>query len=186
MTVTLDRPWLADALGLPGARAVSLLDPDGPAVLWWAGADPPGEQLAATVVALSTAAAGLVSLTDPADELGDIILTSTDAFHVLRLIGDGSGHVAHLTLRRAQANLAMARREFGLLVEGYAVRGRHAAAATAVRTPGLPRRERADPPGATEEVVTADVSADWFALINAPYVTDDYALDRILVTLRSL
>jgi hypothetical protein len=178
MTVTLDRPLLADALGFPGARAVSLLDPDGPAVLWWAGADAPGGQLAATVVALAAAAAGLVSLTEPGDELGDIILTSTDAFHVLRLIGDGSGHVAHLTLRRAHANLAMARREFGLLVEGYAGRPRHAA--------GLPRRERAEPPGTTAEVVATDVSADWFALINAPYVTDEYALDRILVTLRSL
>lgn len=177
MTVALDRPLLADALGIPGARAVSLLDPDGPTVLWWAGTDPPSHRLAATVATLAAAAAVLVSLADPADDLGDIILTSADAFHVVRLIGDGTRHVAHLRLRRADANLAMARREFGLLVDGYAGRPRHAA--------GLPRRERADPPGSAEEVV-ADLPADWFALINQPYVTDERALARILVSLRSL
>ena len=42
MTTTLDRPPLENALGIPGARSVSLLDPDGPAVLWWAGDAAPG------------------------------------------------------------------------------------------------------------------------------------------------
>jgi hypothetical protein len=121
VTVTLDRPPLPEALGIPGARSVSLLDADDATVLWSAGA---GEQKPAAVVALATAA---TALADPGDELGDVILTSTDAFHVIRLVGDGTRHVAHLTLSRATANLAMARREFGLLVAGYATRPRHAA-----------------------------------------------------------
>ena len=32
-------------------------------------------------------------------------------FHVIRLIDDGTLRVAHLALRRAEANLAMARRD---------------------------------------------------------------------------
>jgi hypothetical protein len=179
MIMTLDRPPLEDALGMPGARAVALLGPDGPTVLWWAGASAPGEQQTATVVALASAAAGLVALSEPGDELGDIILTSADAFHVIRLVEDGTFRIAHLTLRRAAANLAMARREFRLLIEGYTNRPRHAAV--------LPRRERGEPmSGVPDEDVAVDLPADWFALISEPYVTDERVLDRILVTLRSL
>jgi hypothetical protein len=50
MTTTLDRPPLENALGIPGARSVSLLDPDGPAVLWWAGAAGPRTPQALSVV----------------------------------------------------------------------------------------------------------------------------------------
>ncbi|MEV4345244.1 hypothetical protein AB0J83_12275 [Actinoplanes sp. NPDC049596] len=121
MTRTTDPPPLADALGIPGASAVSLLDPDGPRVLWWAGGGPPDEQQAATVVTLAAAAAGMVMLGETGDELGDVLLTSSDAFHVVRLVEDGTSPlVAHLTLRRAGANLAMARREFGSLIKAYA------------------------------------------------------------------
>lgn len=260
MTVTLDRlspPSLPEALGIPGARSVSLSDPDGPAVLWWAGLDEAGTRQAAAVAALATAA---IALAGPVDELGDIILTSAEAFHVIRLVGDGTDHVAHLTLDRAAANLAMARRDFRLVVAGYAARPRHAAdpepldphdapdthdvpdhydapgrqdvaraqpsnaprqpadpdeavpeqagtsqpvlvkpvppgtpvAAAAPVPPApeeapreLPRRERSEPPDATEEVT--DPPADWFAsLIQAPFANDETILDRILVTLRTL
>ncbi|WP_250002439.1 hypothetical protein [Actinoplanes sp. M2I2] len=116
-------PPLTEALGIPGAHAVSLLDPDGPKVLWWAGETAPTEQEAAAAVTLAAASAGLVLLDgNGADELGDILLTSADAFHVVRLVGLEEPLVAHLTLRRAGANLAMARREFGSIIESYAGR----------------------------------------------------------------
>ena len=139
MTVTLERSPLADALEIPGARAVALLDAaDGATVLWWAGVSSPGEQEAALAVALAVAAAGLVVLTDPADELGDVLVTSAAAFHVLRLTGDGT-QVAHLMLRRAGANLAMARQEFRALAEAHARQPRHAAgAASAPVSPVTP------------------------------------------------
>ena len=185
MTATLDRPPLESALGIPGARAVSLLDPDGPTVVWWAGPEAPSEQHVATVVALASAAAGLVLLSDSGDEFGDLILTSTDSFHVVRLVEDGTLRVAHLTLRRADANLAMARREFRELIEG------HNRPRPAVDLPTLPRRERAGPPTTTTAAAEdsqpkPEVPSDWFALINEPYSNDDSVLDRILVTLRSL
>ncbi|MCY1137606.1 hypothetical protein OWR29_06300 [Actinoplanes sp. Pm04-4] len=114
-------PPLTEALGIPGAHAVSLLDPDGPRVLWWAGETAPTEQEAAAAVTLAAASAGLVLLDGKgSDELGDILLTSADAFHVVRLVGEEAPLVAHLTLRRAGANLAMARREFGALIKSYA------------------------------------------------------------------
>jgi hypothetical protein len=203
VTVIWDRPPLPEALGIPGARAVSLLDPDGPTTVWWAGVEEPGERQAAAVVAVAAAASGLVALADIGDELGDVILTSAEMFHVIRLVADGTGHVAHLTLNRAAANLAMARREFRLVVEGYAVRPRHAASPAlpypspprpalprpspprpSLPRPSLPRRERGAPPGVADEVT--EVPADWLSLITAPYSTDERVLDRILVTLRSL
>ncbi|WP_250028911.1 hypothetical protein [Paractinoplanes maris] len=114
-------PPLTEALGIPGAHAVSLLDPDGSKVLWWAGETAPTEQEAAATVTLAAASAGLVLLGgNGADELSDILLTSADAFHVVRLVGEEAPLVAHLTLRRAGANLAMARREFGSIITSYA------------------------------------------------------------------
>jgi hypothetical protein len=181
MTAALDRPPLSSALGIPGARAVSLLDPEGPTVLWWAGQAAPSEQQIATVVALTSAAAGLVLLTEPGDELGDIILTSSDTFHVIRLVEGDTLRVAHLTLRRADANLAMARREFRELIEGRE-KPRPA------EPPTLPRRERAGipQPPPPEDTPAPTMPPDWFALINEPYSTDDGVLDRILDTLRNL
>ena len=182
MTAALDRPPLSSALGIPGARAVSLLDPQGPTVLWWAGQTAPSEQQVATVVALTSAAAGLVLLTEPDDELGDIILTSSDTFHVIRLVEGETLRVAHLTLRRADANLAMARREFRELIDG-----REPAPRRPPR-PTLPRRERADipQPPPPEDIPVPTMPPDWLALINEPYVADDGVLDRILDTLRNL
>jgi hypothetical protein len=114
-------PPLTEALGIPGAHAVSLIDPEGPRVLWWAGETAPTEQESAAAVTLAAAAAGLVLLDgNGGDELSDILLTSADAFHVLRLVGTEAPLVAHLTLRRTAANLAMARREFGTILTAYA------------------------------------------------------------------
>jgi len=207
MTVTLERSPLADALEIPGARAVALLDAaDGATVLWWAGVSSPGEQEAALAVALAVAAAGLVVLTDPADELGDVLVTSAAAFHVLRLTGDGT-QVAHLMLRRAGANLAMARQEFRALAEAHARQPRHAAAAasgsagpgsvpessvSAVPPPGaaLPRRRPNGAPVAVNKPPSADEAGatvpGWLTMLGQPYLTDESVLDRILVTLRHL
>ncbi|MCO8273541.1 hypothetical protein M1L60_23375 [Actinoplanes sp. TRM 88003] len=206
-------PPLTAALGIPGAHAVSLLDPDGPDVLWWAGETAPTEQEAAAAVTLAAAAAGLVLLKgNGADELGDILLTSADAFHVVRLVGEEAPLVAHLTLRRADANLAMARREFGSITQSYArelvrpANGSAPALTTSSLNFDLTPRDlgggtvdlSASVSGLTPE--TADLprrqrpdpsepdesSADLLDLLGRPYVTDDAILDRVLVALRSL
>lgn len=168
MTATPVRPPLENALGIPGARSVCLLDPDGPAVLWWAGDAPPSADQAAAVVTMASAAAGLVVLDGPGDEFADVILTSADTFHVVRLVEDGT-RVVHLALHRSGANLAMARHEFRQLVGGNAP--------PPPRRPELPRRAQAETPA-----VVPDLSA----LLSGPYSTDESVLDRILVTLRAL
>jgi hypothetical protein len=195
MTVTMDRPPLEEALGIPGARSVSLLDPEGPSVLWWGGAAPPGEQQIGAVVTLAAAAAGLVMLTEPGDELGDVLLTSADAFHVMRLVTDGPLRVAHLTLRRTDANLAMARREFGALIEAYARRASSVPPAAAVAqieavpapdppARSLPRRSKADPD--STEKPFGDLPPGWLDLMGQPYSADEGVLTRVLTTLRHL
>jgi len=210
MTITVERPPLEAALGIPGARSVSLLDPEGPTVLWWGGAAPPGEQQIGAVVTLAAAAAGLVMLDEPGDQLGDVLLTSADAFHVMRLVTDGPLRVAHLTLRRTDANLAMARREFGALIEAYAQQSRLTAAPVRpalvaepavdqpapapVTEPGalggdratrpLPRRARADPD--STERSFPDLPPDWLDLMGQPYSADEGVLTRVLTTLRHL
>jgi hypothetical protein len=190
---TPDRPGLAEALGIPGAHAVSLLDPEGPTVLWWAGAAPPDEQQTAAVVTLAAAAAGMV-LSAPGDELGDVLLTSTEAFHVVRLVEDTRPCVAHLTLRRAGANLAMARREFRTLVESYtrelpapalpsgpapALLPGPAHSLSPGPAPSLPRRSQSEPSA-------APTPPDWLDLLGIPYLDDDEVLDRVLVGLHHL
>jgi hypothetical protein len=183
MTVTLERPPLRAALGIPGARAVSLLGPGG-AVPWWAGAEPPDERVATAAVALATAAAGLVTASEPGDELGDVLLTSSTAFHVLRLVAVSPLRVAHLTLRRAGANLAMARHEFKSLIDTY-LKSPTDPTSLALAPPEpamdgeLPRR-RGDPAEDGPHL------PDWLTLLGQPYRTDEEALDQILVTLRHL
>jgi len=199
MTVTLDRSPLDDALGIPGARAVALLAAagGGSTVLWWAGVSSLDEQEAGAAVALAVAAAGLVVLTDPDDELGDVLVTSAAAFHVLRLVGDGA-QVAHLMLRRAGANLAMARQEFKLLTEAHGRQPRHAAAAASAPVPqpataALPRRRpngqpaaAGGPPPLTTDVDTGEPAPGWLNMLGQPYLNDESVLDRILLTLRHL
>jgi hypothetical protein len=162
---------IADALGIPGARAVSLLDPEGPDVLWWAGDGPPREQTVAAAVTLATAATGLVS------SLGDVLVTSDTSFHVIRLVTTDPPFVAHLDLRRAGANLAMARREFKALLD--ADRG----AIHDLPELPLPRRHRGELD--TDPDAEAETS-DWLTLLGQPYRTDESALDQILVALRRL
>jgi hypothetical protein len=110
---------LENAVRIPGAYGVALIAAGTPALTWWTGGNPPApaEVKAAAGVALSALALVRLNATDTLD---DILITSTTAFHVLRLVRgeDGSDQVAHLMLRRAGANLAMARREFRTLTEG--------------------------------------------------------------------
>ncbi|AGZ44751.1 hypothetical protein [Actinoplanes friuliensis] len=110
---------LENAVRIPGAYGVALIAAGTPALTWWTGGNPPApaEVKAAAGVALSALALVRLNATDTLD---DILITSTTAFHVLRLVRgeDGSDQVAHLMLRRAGANLAMARREFRALTEG--------------------------------------------------------------------
>ncbi|XVU26035.1 hypothetical protein ACQPZJ_02955 [Actinoplanes sp. CA-054009] len=175
MSGPTDPPPLADALGIPGASAVSLLDPDGPRVLWWAGGGPPDEQQAATVVTLAAAAAGMVMLGETGDELGDVLLTSRDAFHVVRLVEDDTSPlVAHLTLRRAGANLAMARREFGSLIKAYAGKADQTrkAAAPALASPPPAPAIASVPEEIAAAVLAAGVAApDVSAGVAAPDVS---------------
>lgn len=252
MTVTVERSPLDAALTIPGARAVALLHvADGATVLWRAGDRPPDEREAAMAVTLAVAAAGLVAFADPADELGDVLVASAAAFHVLRLVGDGE-QVAHLTLRRDGANLAMARQEFKLLTETYAactgpvpspaatppVSAPPAAACPVSAPPvsapsawpaaspadsgppgagfpepggpgtsgagpprpgqagaALPRRRPNGAPVAAGVPLTAappatgeadEAAPGWLTMLGQPYLTDEYVLDRILVTLRDL
>jgi hypothetical protein len=161
------RASIADALGIPGARAVSLLDPDGPEVLWWAGDGPPGERAVAAAVALAMASTDLVN------ELGDVLVTSSTTFHVIRLVTTDPPFVAHLDLRRTGANLAMARHEFKALLEA------DWGAATDLPDPPLPRRHLGELPAEED-------TSDWLSLLGQPYRTDDGVLDQILVALRRL
>jgi hypothetical protein len=197
MTVTLERSPLDDALEIPGARVVALLDAvDGGTVLWWAGASSLGEQEAAAAIALAVAAAGLVRLTDPDDDLGDVLVTSAAAFHVLRLLDDGT-RVAHLMLRRAGANLAMARHDFKLLIDAHTGRARHTAGPAPMPAPApvpaaaLPRRWPGQPGTAGQAPPDDDDDGraeppGWFTLMGQPYQNDERVLDRILVSLRHL
>ncbi|SNY61923.1 hypothetical protein [Paractinoplanes atraurantiacus] len=177
-------PGLSDALGIPGASAVSLLDPDGPRVLWWAGGGPPDEQQAATVVTLAAAAAGMVMLGETGDEFGDVLLTSSDAFHVVRLVEDDTSPlVAHLTLRRAGANLAMARREFGSLIKAYAGKADQTrkAAAPALTSPPAPAiaasEVAASAPAPTSGSVSASVPEEIAAAVLAAGVAASAEVD---------
>ncbi|GAB2612021.1 hypothetical protein Aab01nite_67590 [Paractinoplanes abujensis] len=181
-------------------------------MLWWAGETAPTDQESAAAVTLAAAAAGLVLLDgNGGDELSDILLTSADAFHVVRLVGSDLPLVAHLTLRRAGANLAMARREFGTMLAAYA---RELAPAPTDGTPALgssldltlvPRdlgggtvdlSDAIKVPDTPEGLLprrhrldqpeTDEEASDLLSLLGRPYVTDDAVLDRVLVALRAL
>jgi len=124
---------LENAVRIPGATAVALIAADGPALTWWAGGRTPTEEESAAAAGVAGSAAALVRLSE-GGTLDDVLVTSATAFHVLRLVPgeDGSEQVAHLMLRRAGANLAMARHEFRTLAEAHAraantTTGRHTA-----------------------------------------------------------
>ncbi|MBM2618220.1 hypothetical protein JIG36_21920 [Actinoplanes sp. LDG1-06] len=184
-------------------------------MLWWAGETAPTEQESAAAVTLAAAAAGLVLLDgNGGDELSDILLTSVDAFHVVRLVGSEAPLVAHLVLRRAGANLAMARREFGSILASYARElAPVSASPRALTSPTtslngtslLPRdlgggtvdlSDAIQVPDTAEGLLprrhrldqpeTDDEASDLLSLLGRPYVTDDEVLDRVLVALRAL
>ncbi|WP_157239292.1 hypothetical protein [Catenuloplanes japonicus] len=107
---------LAEALQIPGATRVALVA-EGSSVPAWSstpgGPDEPIEGTATVAVVMVQAARELLRLTAGGD-VDDVLLTSADYFHVLRLVekpGRGT-EVVHLTLQRSGANLAMARHEF--------------------------------------------------------------------------
>lgn len=181
---------LEEALRIGGALSVAVFGSDGKS--WWAGGHEPGDDDAAAAGALAGSATALIRMTDPDDELGDILVTTTTAFHVLRVLDppDGGPLVAHLTLSRATAGLAMARREFKMLTDRYA------APPPPVTTPppppatdnptgpgALPRRRPSRPADPPPDL---DVPAAWLALVGQPFVTDDQVLDRIAGTLKDL
>jgi hypothetical protein len=196
-----ERSPLEHALGIPGADAVALIAAESRSLTWWAGSREPDDDEAAAVVVLARAAQGMVGLADPEDDLGDVLVTSGAAFHVLRMVQSESGEpqVAHLTLRRGGANLAMARHEFKVLAERYVEeagappppvvvqRAVHREPVIAETASPLPRRRPANgaPAAAGLDTDTA-VSGNWFTLFGQPFTADEAVLERVLGTLRHL
>ena len=182
------------ALEIGGALSVAVFSVRDAAASWWAGGHEPDGDDAVAAGALAGAAATLVGLVDPDDELGDILLTTTSAFHVLRVLDPevGGTQVAHLTLSRGAANLALARREFKVLTDRYL-------AAPEPETPvekkaephrqngsALPRRPRNGLPAAAFQERDDLVPPGWLELVGQPYVNDETVLDRIIGTLKQL
>jgi hypothetical protein len=163
---------LENAVRIPGATAVALIAADGPALTWWAGGRTPTEEESASAAGVAESAAALVRLSE-GGKLDDVLVTSATAFHVLRLVPgeDGSELVAHLMLRRAGANLAMARHEFRILAEAHAREANKAAG-----------RHTADPEPApqlpavlTPSVLTPPPSSEWPPLTPQPEPEPDPA-----------
>lgn len=183
------------ALDIGGALSVAVFSIRDAAASWWAGGHEPDGDDAIAAGALAGAAATLVRLTDPDDEMGDILLTTTTAFHVLRVLDpeDGGTQVAHLTLSRGAANLALARREFKVLTDRYLAEPEppEPEPAPVTKTPAqngsaLPRRRRNGIPAAAFKERDDVVPPGWLELVGQPYVNDDSALDRIIGTLKQL
>jgi len=186
---------LALALRIPGAHSVALISVGARTPIWWAGADDPRAS-APEVAALAEAASDLLRTTS-GSAVDDLLLTSADHFHVLRLIA-GPGHdseVAHLTLRRTAANLGLARREFGALVSSYRSGGQPPVPDPApardprptAAPPPLPRRQAAWVPPAAPP--------SWFGPLGPggapgplghPYTDDTPTLDRIIDALNQI
>ncbi|GLZ01942.1 hypothetical protein [Actinoplanes sp. NBRC 103695] len=193
------------ALDIGGALSVAVFSIRDAAASWWAGGHEPDGDDAIAAGALAGAAATLVRLTDPDDEMGDILLTTTTAFHVLRVLDpeDGGTQVAHLTLSRGAANLALARREFKVLTDRYLAepeppepepapverapaQNGSAQNSSAQNGSALPRRRRNGIPAAAFKERDDVVPPGWLELVGQPYVSDDSALDRIIGTLKQL
>jgi hypothetical protein len=181
------------ALEIGGALSVAVFSIRDAAASWWAGGHEPDGDDAVAAGALAGAAATLVRLTDPDDELGDILLTTTTAFHVLRVLDPevGGTQVAHLTLSRGAANLALARREFKTLTDRY-LAGPEPVSLTEKPEPRprngsvLPRRRRNGLPAAAFKEPDNVVPPGWLELVGQPYVNDESVLDRIIGTLKQL
>ncbi|MDP9794813.1 hypothetical protein J2S43_003325 [Catenuloplanes nepalensis] len=160
---------LADALHIPGARRVTLVAEGASAPAWSStpgGPDEPIEGAATVAVVMVQAARELLRLTAGGD-VDDLLLTSGDYFHVLRLIerpGRGA-EIVHLTLQRSAANLAMARHEFRRAAAVY--RDGPYAIGSTVGPAGLPM-----PPATPPAPVPAPVDAEV-----APQVIDAEPID---------
>lgn len=208
---------LENAVRIPGATAVALIAADGPALTWWAGGRTPTEEESAAAAGVAASAAALVRLSE-GGKLDDVLVTSASAFHVLRLVPgeDGSEQVAHLMLRRAGANLAMARHEFRTLAETHARTAQATPAAPALPAvltssvlsprpdpvepqaeeddesadlPRLPRRRPGNRNGLPAAATTGGagaVSSAWLDLFGQPYGNDEVVLERVLDTLKNL
>ncbi|MFG1603625.1 hypothetical protein [Actinoplanes sp. NPDC049265] len=174
------------ALEIGGALSVAVFSIRDAAASWWAGGHEPDGDDAVAVGALAGAAATLVRLVDPDDEMGDILLTTTSAFHVLRVLDPevGGTQVAHLTLSRGAANLALARREFKDITDRYLAGPEPE---TVVEIEPLPKRQRGNGlPAAAFAERDEFVPPGWLELVGQPYVNDESALDRIIGTLKQL
>lgn len=183
------------ALDIGGALSVAVFSIRDAAASWWAGGHEPDGDDAIAAGALAGAAAALVRLTDPDDEMGDILLTTTTAFHVLRMLdsADGGTQVAHLTLSRGAANLALARREFKVLTDRYLAGPEPEPPAEGEKAEprpqngsALPRRRRNGIPAAAFHERDDVVPPGWLELVGQPYVNDESVLDRIIGTLKQL
>jgi hypothetical protein len=173
------------ALEIGGALSVAVFSVRDAAASWWAGGHEPDGDDAVAVGALAGAAATLIRLVDPDDEMGDILLTTTAAFHVLRVLDPevGGTQVAHLTLSRGTTNLALARREFKVLTDRY-LAGPEPPAEPAKPLPKRQQRRNGLPAAAFNDI--EKVPPGWLELVGQPYVNDDAALDRIIGTLKQL
>jgi hypothetical protein len=143
-----ERSPLDTALEIDGAYAVALIAAGDRTLTWWAGGRMPGDADVAAALGLARAATAMVQLADPEDEVGDVLVTTAAAFHVLRLVrpADQGDLVAHLMLRRGAANLAMARHEFKVLIERYAKGSTPAAVKSAGPEPAPRSGTRPVPP----------------------------------------
>jgi hypothetical protein len=178
------------ALEIGGARSVAVFSVRDAAASWWAGGHQPDGDDAVAAGALAGAAAALVGLADPDDEMGDILLTTTSAFHVLRVLDPevGGTQVAHLTLSRGAANLALARREFKVLTDRYLAgpEPEPEPVVEPVNGSALPKRQRRNGLPAAAFRDADVVPPGWLELVGQPYVNDESVLDRIIGTLRQL
>ncbi|GAA2500181.1 hypothetical protein [Winogradskya humida] len=178
---------LDEALRIPGAYAVALITADEPALTWWGRSPTDREAQAASQV--GRAAADLVRLSTVnilTDTLDDVLVTSAQAFHVLRLIPTphGQDRVAHLMLRRAGANLAMARHDFRRLTAAYATEatpapavGEPPAVGDALTVVGGPAVGETSAVGSAPAVEVAPAVGSAFAAQVAPAAEETSAVD---------
>ncbi|WP_432829187.1 hypothetical protein [Dactylosporangium sp. CA-092794] len=161
------------------------------AVVWSVTAeDPIADDVVGVLTELVGVAARMVRLTDGADVLDDLVITSPAWFHVLRTAGaqGDDTHVVHLLLDRRSANLALARLELRTLVDAAASAPEPVRALPAApQQPGLPHRSsRKATATRPARSATAAVPA-WLAqFAGETFEMDEEILDRVLAGLRRL
>jgi hypothetical protein len=109
---------LKEALTIPGAVGAALVDYDSGMTLGTAGGGALDLEVAAAgntdVVRAKMRTMDQLGLDD---EIEDILITLSGAFHMIRLVRDerGAGLFFYLALDKGQANLAMARRQLQII-----------------------------------------------------------------------